>query len=190
MADLVTPSSVLAFLSLLVDDGTLTDLANGVEAKLEADCGRTDRPFSPAQPARAERKDGNGRTELYVDYPIAALTSIKLGYNQASPDETLDVADPEVVQWEVGKRRIVRVDGGTFGATAQARYVGVVYDAAADLPADCGLTVLRGVAILFGQRGSEDVKAESVGGYRADLAALDTDPLWVQCVERHREIHL
>ena len=129
---------------------------------------------------------GTGSSLLMLDYPIAALTSVVLGFSSASPVETLTVADPYSVVFAVGERSLERTDGGVFGEYGKPRCVHVTYNTQADLPTDVALAVKRVVAQIYRQRGSEDAKTESVGGYSrvlADLAA--TDPIWLQAVQRH-----
>lgn len=200
MADLVSAPRVTAYLQLEEPDPVALDLADRLEAKLVSECNRTHRPFSRAQSARSERHDGTGRTTLWLDYPIAALTSVKLGYNVSSPDETLDVTDQTLLVWTVGSPKLERVDGRTFGVAPWpgypplTGYVTVVYDAAADLPDDAGLAVLSETARIFNNLGSEGLAAERIGGYSADYLSqqlgspvLKTQE-WQDAVAKYREI--
>lgn len=189
MADLVSTSQALAFLGLGPDedDGSLLRLIDDVEAFFEQECNRSDLPFQAAQTARTDRLDGTGRTTLYLPYAVASLTSVKLGYDVNNPDETLAVNDQTKLVWTVGSSRLTRVDGGGFGWVTQPGYVTVVYNTKADLPAGAGLAILHGIAVLYRQRGSEDVKSEGVGGTRSDLAAVfEGDPVWERAVRAHR----
>lgn len=192
MSALVSLAQAAAYLGLQDDeppDDVLRALVDQVEALFNADCGRIDHPFQAKQSARTEVYDGTGGRVLYVDYPIAALTSITLGYDVTDPAETLAVTDPVAVKWAVGSRRIVRNDFGLFGRGQAPRYVTVVYDAQADLPVNAEVAILRGVAALHLQRGAEDVKEEWVGAYRGYLgAALDDDPIWRRAVEANRAV--
>jgi hypothetical protein len=72
--------------------------------------------------------------------PVPRLPDRRSDLDQARlrpppPDETLTVADKNVIVYAVGARRITRTDGGCFGRAGQPRYVQVVYDAAATSPA-------------------------------------------------------
>jgi hypothetical protein len=49
--------------------------------------------------------------------------------------------------------------------------------------------VLRGIAVVWGQRGSEDASSESVGGFSADLvSAIASDPVWKMVVDAHKAV--
>lgn len=166
-------------------------LIDQVEALFLAQTSRTHRPFQAAQAARVEVHDGNGQAWLYLHYPVAALTAVKVGADATAPDETLAVSDLKVLRFGVGGRRLQRVDGGTFGCAGDPRVVHVTYDAQADLPADATVAILRAVAALYRQRGSEDAKSERVGGFASDLSDFATDdPTWRAAVAAHRELHV
>lgn len=183
MAELVSVAQAAAYLGGIDPaDEALRGLVEQVEAAFNAACGRGDRPFQAKQTARTERQDGNGRTVLFLNYPVDDLTSIKLGYDSADPDETLDVDDRSKLIWEVGSRRVTRIDSGIFGARGAPSYLTVVYDAGEDWPVDAEAALLRRIAALYGQRGAEDVQSEAVGGYRADLASPDSDSVWRDAV--------
>jgi hypothetical protein len=195
MATLVTGAQVLSYLGGF-DNGeegrdVALALADQIEALLLSQCARGNRPWQLAQVGRVERKDGTGNGTLYLDYPIAALTSVKLGYDAAAPIETLVVNDQTKLVWDVGSNRLQRSDSGVFGTAGFPGYVRVTYDTEADAPDDAALAVLRGVATVFGQRGSEDSKSERVGGFSTDLiAAIEGDPVWQMVVGAHRVIVL
>jgi hypothetical protein len=187
MAVLVSNSDVLNFLGIGNDDPSAqvaTDLATSVETLLIKQCGREWRPFQAATAGRIERQDGTGHGTLYLDYPIAALTSVTVG---STNPETLLVNDPSKLLWSVGSTRLRRADGGIFGAWGMGATVTVTYDTADDLPADAGLAVLRRVARIWRQRGAEDVRSEREGGWSAD-AALDVegDPEWQKVIQNYR----
>lgn len=190
MSALVSAATLLNFVALGEDEAgadQVVELAGQVEAFLLAQCRRTGRPFQAASEGRVERRDGTGGTSCWLDYPIAALTSVKLGYDPANPTETLAVADPTVLVWQVGRKRLTRVDGGSFGAFGAPLWIQATYDAAADLPADAALAVLRVTAAIWRQRGAEDVSSERVGGYSADLEkAAEGDPVWQMAVQQYR----
>lgn len=194
MASLLVPlTEAQAYLD--VDDAgdleVLDLLIDQVEALFLAQTNRRERPFQAAQSGRTEVHDGTGMELLFLEYPIAALTSVKIGANVATPDETLTVGDLDVLRYAVGRRRLARVDGGTFGDAGDPRVVHVTYDAQADLPTDAQLAVLRVVAAVFRQRGSEDASSERTAGFSTDLAKVaESDPLWQLAVNAHREFHV
>lgn len=191
MSVLVGASEVARHLGLEDVDQVLRDLIDRVEAFFVADCGREEEPFQEAQAARVERQNGTGMARLWLDYPVSVLTTVKLGYNSTVPDETLSVSDRTKLVWDAGQRWIERVDGGVFGHQGQPSYIEVKYDAAADVPIDAGLAIVRGVAAIYEQRGAEDVTNETIGGYRADLASvLAGDAVWQRAVARHRVVHV
>lgn len=172
----------LEVLALLIDQ---------VEALFLTQANRRERPFVAAQSARTEVHDGTGGALLFLDYPVATLTSVKIGASAASPDETLTIADPAVLRYAAGQRRLARVDGGTFGDAGDPRVVHVTYDAQADLPNDALLAIQRVVAAIFRQRGSEDASSERMAGFTADLAKVaESDPVWQMAVAAHREFHV
>jgi hypothetical protein len=191
---LVSATTLLGFLALGEDEAGADQavaLAGQVESLLLAQCRRTGRPFQAASAARTERRDGTGGASCWLDYPIAALTSVKLGYDSSAPIETLTVTDPAVLVWRVGSKRLTRVDGGIFGSFGAPLWIQAVYDTAADLPDDAALAVLRVTAAIWRQRGAEDVKSERVGGYSADLEkAAEGDPMWQMAVQQYRVMAL
>lgn len=171
------------------DDALLTQLIDDVEALFASETGRTIASFIAAGSARTEVKDGTGSYDLFLDYPIAALTSVKLGYDASSPDETLAIADKNVLLYAVGSRQLTRSDGGRFGRAGQRRYVQVVYDNAADLATDSHLAIKSVASMAYRRRGSEDVKSETAGNFYshtmvADIAA--SDPFWKTAVTANR----
>mgnify|MGYP001563856679 CR=1 FL=1 len=177
---LVTIAELESFLNVSsgTDTTLLTALLDEVQTLFEAACNRHERPFA-ASASRTEVQHGTGTASLFLDYPATAITSVKLGYDPAVPDETLDPADKTVVIWGAGADRLTRVDGGVFGTLDQPRYVQVVYTTGELFPAPARLAVLRGTATVYRQRGSEDARAERIGGYSTDLAKLLEDhPEW------------
>ncbi len=189
MPDLVSVAVLKTYLEITTDGddtllGTLLDHAEGL---FESETGRKDTPFTAADTARSEVKDGTGSAELYLDYPISTVTSISLGFDSTDFDETLTPSDADEVVWGAGSRRIMRVDGGIFGRVAQPRYLTIVYDAQADLPEEAQLAIKRVTAQVYRQRGSEDADREQIGSYIRDLSNLvDADPLWRRAVEANR----
>lgn len=166
-------------------DGTLLQrLIDQAEAAFLRAVGRVDRPFQAKQDGRVEVLDGTGSSQLFLAYPIAALTAlITLGY--ASPwDETLDPADSTLVVWAVGRRVITRVDGGCW--TGRPLYVRVTYDAAADEPEDVKLAIARRVAALYRESGAAEPSGERRLQDTEDLPRVDDpDPTWQDAVEAH-----
>jgi hypothetical protein len=137
--------------------------------------------------ARTDVLDGTGSSRLYLTYPVSVLTSIKLGYDPAVPDVTLDTTNKLVVVYGVGSRLITRTDGGWFGTVRQPRYVHVLYDHLGDLPEGAKLAIKSVVASVYRTRGSEGMKSETVGSFysytRDDVqAATATDPFWQAAV--------
>lgn len=157
-----------------------------VEATFLRECGRELVPFADTQAARAETRDGTGTAFLFLDYPVTTLTSVTLGYDPLTPDETVDIT--QVVRG-AGRRRLVRIDGGAFGGFGAPRYVKVVYDAGADLPTDVKAAILRMAATMYRRRGSEEVKSETMGPYSVTFANVDqvaaADPVWAAAVAGH-----
>ena len=177
---LVTLAEAQAFLNIAagVDEATIQALLEEMQALFEAACNRHERPFA-ASVARTEVKNGTGTSTLFLDYPITTVTSVKLGYDSTAPDETLDPTDKTVLIWGAGGEVLTRVDGGVFGSLDQPRYVQVVYTTAELFPSIARLAVLRATALAYRQRGSEDARAERIGGYSTDLAKLLEDqPDW------------
>ena len=150
-----------------------------VESLFLAQANRRHRAFVGAQTARAEVHDSADSSVLHLDYPIAALTSVVLGYVPGTPDETLVVNDAAKLAWGVGSTRLQRTDGGTFGGAGKPRYVHVTYNTHADLPSDVALAVQSVAASIYRRRGSEDVTSDRLGGFSADyLSIAAADPLW------------
>lgn len=179
MADLLSVADAKTYLGITVStyDTLLTQLLDELESQFEMDCGRKKLPYAAAA-TRTEVFDGTGCAELYLRYPIATLTSIKLGLDVTDPDETLDVSDVEVVVFGVGERRLARTDGGTFGELGVPRYVTVVYGAGDDLPSGARLTLKRALALVYRQRGSEDAVRESLADYSHDLQTIRGEEFW------------
>jgi hypothetical protein len=179
----------IAELKLALDEtGTANDqlyeqLIDQVQAVFEAVCNREERPFTGPEEARTEVHDGTGTTELWLQYPVATLTSLVLGHDTADADETLSVNDKTVLVWGAGSRRLARVDGKRFGLRDVPRYVHVTYARAEDLPKAAKSAVLAGAKLLVNRLGSEGVSAERIGGYSIDYASFVTadmanDPIW------------
>jgi hypothetical protein len=192
---LVTVTQMQAYLGDPTADATLlAALLEGVEARLVADCRRESRPFAEAESGRVERHDGTGTATLWLDYRIEDLTSVLIGYNPADPDETLDVADPNVLLWQAESTRfgarLRRTDGGVFGCLGQPGIVQVTYDTLDDLPADAALAVKDEVARAYAHAGSEGLTAERLGAWSADYgssvgSAGATSETWAAAVKAH-----
>ena len=195
MADLVTLSEFRSFLGDAPDsdNALLQQLLEDVESLFEAVTLRPAGSYVAAAPGRTEVLDGTGSARLYLAYPIAVLTSITLGYDPASPVETLAVTNKLVVVYGVGSRCVTRTDGGLFGVVRQARYVQVVYDHQGDLPANAQLAIKSVAATAYRRRGSEESQSESVGGFYSrtmleNLAA--SDPFWPMAVSANTPVVL
>lgn len=186
---LVEQTEVVEYLGIAEEkySNALEQLRLSTIGLFERLCDRAHAPFSDAIAARTEVHDGTGSDSLWLDYPIATLTSVKIGRNPATPDETVTVGDVDVLAVDVGARRVVRVDGGEFGELDAPRVVHVTYDTADDLPADAQLAVLRVIAQVYRQRGSEDASSETVSGYARTMANLAAqDALWLAAVTAHK----
>lgn len=173
------------------DDALLTEIIANVQSVFEAETGRSPGTYVAAGTARTEYRDGNGSCHLYLDYPVVALTSVKLGFDPAVPDETLTVSDKKVIVFSSDSRRLSRTDGGKFGIAGQPRYVQVVYDYGADLPDSAKLAIKSVVAQAYRRRGSEEVKSETIGSFYSrtmidELATLD--PFWQIAVNNNRRL--
>jgi hypothetical protein len=167
------------------DDTLLTALLDDVEALFASETGRPIGSFIASGTGRVEVLDGSDSRDLFVDYPITALTSITLGYTASAWDETLTVADKNVLVYAVGGRKISRTDGGTWGRFGRARYVTVTYDYGADLPDSANLAIKSVAAQAYRRRGSEDVKSETLGSFYSHTMASDVaadDPYWRSAV--------
>jgi hypothetical protein len=191
--DLVQLADLKTFLSVTssTDDALLTDLLEHLEALFEAETGRGGRPFQAAAADQAEVHDGTGSAQLFLNYPIADDTSVKLGYDSSDPVETLDPTDVDELVFAVGHRRLSRTDGGIFGRVGRPRYVHVVYDTSADVPQEAQLAIKRAVAQVYRQRGSEDSTYEAFGQgqYSRRLSAIVADdPLWARAVAANRRM--
>src|SRR5262249_10202226 len=154
-------------------------LLDEVQAIFESATGREIVGFIAAAGGRTEVRDGNGLPDLKLDYPIAAVTSVKLGYDSATPDEILAVGNKRVLVFGVGQRRLSRVDGGVFGAAGRPRYVEVIYDHQGDMPTSAKLAIESVAATAYQRRGSEELRSETVGNFysRTTLRQIaDEDP--------------
>lgn len=176
------------------DDALLQQLLDDVEALFES---ATLRPIGwyAAESDRVEVLDGTGTSRLYLAYPIAedGLTSVKLGYNSAAPNETLAVANKNILVWGEGSRLITRVDGGTFGRLGQPRYVTVEYERQGNAPDDAKLAIKEVVASVYRNRGSEGMQSETVGSFysytRADVeTATGQNSHWQTAVEANMPV--
>lgn len=189
MADLVSTSAFIAYLGNPdeVDTVVAETLLTQTQQLLEMQAGRSDRPFQLPQAGRTERHDGTGTRTLLLDYRVATLTSVILGFDVLVPDETLDIADQKSLVWTAGSDALRRVDGRCFGAFGQPGYVHVTYDTQEDLPESAALAVLRVAAALYLQRGNEDIRMRREGGVTAEITPVaESDPVWQSVVRAHR----
>lgn len=190
MSDLVELADLKTYLGdapASSHDTLLQALLDGVEALFISETGRS--AFTAAGDA-VEVLDGTGTSELYLDFPIAedGLTSIKLGYNSTSPDETLAVTDKNVLVYGEGSRIVRRTDGGTFGRGGEPRYVTVEYEHQGDEVADtasAALAIMSVTALAYRRRGSEEAQSEDVGSFYSRTMIKDVasaDPFWSMAV--------
>jgi hypothetical protein len=186
MATLVTIAELKDYLAVTgtAEDGVLQPILDDTERQFIQETGRTSAPFSAAQVGRVEQLRGTGCERLHLDYPIADVTDIKLGFDSSDPDETLDPDLKTVVIWQVGSTIIERVDGGAFGRFGWPSYCHITYDTQVDKPRDAARAIIHAAAVLYRQRGSEDAKQETIGGQTVTMA----DPYgieWQQAVANH-----
>ncbi len=203
-AVLVTLTDAKAHLRVTAtgDDALIQSIIDPLESLFLAQAGRSTRPFATAATGVVEVKDGTGTPLLMLDYPIAAITSIKIGRDFTAPVETLDPTNVQVIVFATGGRAVWRTDGGVWGelvgsrvgaittaygstgfagqASNGARIVQVTYDHAADLPDSPKLAIKRAVAGVYRQIGSEDAQSERLpDGYSRVMAEVVTaDPMW------------
>lgn len=198
MSDIVTVAEFKEYLGdapASADDALLEALLDNVEALYERATLRPAGFYSAADTGVTEVLDGTGSPNLWLAYPIDEITSITLGYDSASPLETLDATSRSVVSYGVGSRVITRTDGGWFGTVYQRRYVEVVYDHLGNLPEDAKLPIMQVAASLYRNRGSEGMKSETVGSFysytRDDAQTIaESNILWQLSVEANRAVVL
>jgi hypothetical protein len=193
MSDIVSLADLKAYLGdapASSDDVLLQALLDNVEALYERATLRPAGYYKAAATAVTEVLDGTGSPRLWLTYPIAALTSVTLGYGST---ELLSLSDPDAIGYGVGSRVVTRTDGGWFGTVDQKRYVTVVYDHQGNLPEDAKLPIMQVVASLYRARGSEGMRSETVGSFysytREDADAWATaegNVLWQLSVEANR----
>lgn len=195
MPDLVNLADLQTFLDVSggTDDALLTDLLEHAEAMFESQTGRTASPFIASGTDLTEVRDGSGSRDLYLNYAITGVDTVKLGFDVSDPIETLDPSDIDELTFAVGSRRLTRTDGGLFGTAGKQRYVHVQYDHQADLPEDAQIAVKRLVAQIYRQRGSEDATFETFGQgqYQRRMSNIAAeDPIWLRTVAAHRRMVL
>ena len=183
MADLVTLAEVKDWLRVKTETENveLQDLIDSLEETFEEEVDRRLIPFQAAQTARVEVRDGTGSRELWLDYPIATVTTIELGRDSANRDDTLDPTDVDEVIWVAGERRITRTDGGKWGKYRNPKYVNVTYNAQADLPPAAKRAVISQVAARWRQRGVEGVAVKKLLDSSASMLYEPT-PEWLRAV--------
>lgn len=201
MADLASTDDLGLLLGLteaqteLAED-LLTLLLDGAESLFEAETGRSAIPFQAAQTGRVEIRDGSRSRKLWLDYPVATLSAVVIGVDVGAPDTTLTVADARSVVWRVGKREIVRTDGGCWQSGCPS-FVKATYTTQADLPEDAKAAVLGLCATMYGQIGAKTagIKSETLDNYSATyvtqqdfVTAARQDPAWAIAVAAHRRL--
>jgi hypothetical protein len=190
MPDIVTLPELKTYLGdapASSDDTLLTALLDNVEALFESATLRPPGYYSAADTGVTEYLDGTGSSRLWVTYPIAALTSVTLGYDST---EVLDLTSRAYVAYAVGSRWIKRTDDGWFGEVGQSAYVEVVYDHLGNIPEDAKLPIMEVVASMYRNRGSEGMKSETVGSFysytRDDAQTVaQTNPNWQLAVQNN-----
>ncbi len=189
-AVLVSLADMQSFLSVGATDGALIQsLLDGVEEQFLADCNRRDRPFiTNAIASRVEIHAGTGTSLLALDYPVASIASITLGRNPSAPEVTLDPSDTTQVSFLVGKRNVMRVDGGVWGVLDAPAYVHVTYTTQVDTSSLAAVAVKRAVAAIYRQMGAEDTTRERLSSYERDLRQVYADDaIWKYAVHAHWE---
>lgn len=156
------------------DDAVAQIVLDGVEAMLLAELGRPHVPFQAEQENRVEIYDGTDAPWLTLQHAIKGTSGVK----------SLVIAGTTIATtgyvYVAGGRRLVRVDGGTFGDYGEPATVVVTYDALGDEPTNAAVAILRVAAAIMRQRGSEDAASESLGPYSATYArAAADDPVWL-----------
>jgi hypothetical protein len=163
-ADLVSVAEVKLWLGIpaidISQDTFLSDLADRVEAILE----QVKRRTYQASGSITVTLDGSGVPWLWLERPVQTLTTVKIGLDATSPDETLTPGPRTVV---AQGRRLYRQDGSIF--PRGIANVQVSYTAADQLDKDAKQAVLEGVAFAYRMRGSEDAMTESVGAFAHGL---------------------
>lgn len=166
MSDLVSVADAAAFLGVSPNDPLLPSLVAEAADAFSRACGREAAPFRDAQAGRVERMLAPSDHELWLDYGIADISTIKIGRNFAAPIETLNPDDTDVVVWFAGSRRLTRTDGYHWRSRCVDRaplWVEVTYDTIADLPESAKLAVLQVVASAYRLRGQEGLRSETHG---------------------------
>jgi hypothetical protein len=197
-----------------VDEILVGDLLDEVTALFEAECGRAQVPFGKAQLGRVEVVPARpGSSELWLDYGIAAVSSVGMGPNVDAPTETLDPLDRSKLVYKVGERRLYRVDGGTWQAGSPVlswarggplvprgmydglpgipSWVRVVYDTVADLPLTARLAVKRVAAAVYRQRHNEGMSSTTDGDLSEVIQEVASkDDTWKMAVKANRRLAL
>jgi len=170
------------------DSVLLTGLIAEATSLFEKACGRDTAPFGAPITGRVEIKEADpGSRTLWLDYPIASITSIVSGQNVAAPDETITPADTTQVVWYAGNRSIIRTDGGMWRRWSP-RWVKVVYNTLDDRPGDAKIAIKRRVAALYGQRGKEGFTSVTRGARSWTIgtsAQAEEDVIWRDAVQNH-----
>jgi hypothetical protein len=182
------------FLDYLGEEAETPQIASALEDAESLFEAETNRTFSAPITGRTEVYDGSGSNVLFLDYPVQALTSVKLGYDALNPVETLAVNDQSVLNWAVGSPRLVRVSGW-FGRPGQPNYVQVVYNTKDDRPAAVKAAIKAGGKLLYQltQGSGGDVTGERIGPYSIEYASgsesgsgLDSLDAWADAVEAYQ----
>ena len=180
MTDFVSRQEVQDFLRV-TDQGerqVLEILITDLEALFNKLVGRSAAPFAAALTARTEIHDGTGKSPVWVDYPVATVTTVVLGRDVASPAETIDPTDVDKLIWQVGSRRLRR-PFGSLGVSGAPGFVHVTYDTQDDRPADVDLAIKDVATTVWRQRGSEAMRSKRFATEGATFRkAIKDNPLW------------
>lgn len=160
----------------------LQDLMDNTEELLEGDCRES---FEAGSSITDEPVDGTGTEIIYVRQPIATMTSVKIGEDETAPDDTLD-SFPDELDFEVGKRFVLRRGGDVWPRGRRNLYVTYVSQSYAPLVAKQAF--YEGVAFLYRRRGKEHVSSATVGelGQLEAAARFDLLPAWGRAAKQLR----
>lgn len=175
----VSSTSTQEFPNLTAFETYLSDLMTNVEALLAGDCNVT---FAAGATISNEAHDGTGGEVFYTDYPISTLTSVKVGIDVASPDETLTTIPDEI---SFSGSRVIR-RGGVWPLGLKNLFVS--YTSADYKPAVAKQAFFEGIAFLYRRRGKEHVASQTVGelGSLEAAARFDLLPAWKRAVSQLR----
>jgi len=178
-------TSQLDFSTQTDADAYLQELLDGVEGLLEGAVGRT---FHAAGTTTDETQSGRGFPWIYVDRPVGTLTSVKVGFDPADPDFTLDQVPDEIQVVGDNADKVMRRDGGVFPAgdgNLHATYDHQAFPTGGELEV-AKRAVVEGATFIVRRRGSEHAASTSIGQFGStQFAALWSKlPFWRKAVRQ------